>query len=72
MKWLTYFLIAYAISNFIVFVNRIGHRAGLRPGQIMALVLRGISGEWMAVYSGALMIFFSGLRGMKQYTRSYD
>jgi hypothetical protein len=32
----------------------------------MALVLRGISGEWMAFYSAALLIFSSAARGMKQ------
>jgi hypothetical protein len=62
MKWMTYFLIGYAIFNFIVFVNRIGHREGLQPGQIMALVFRGISGEWMVFYSGALLIFSSATR----------
>ena len=72
MKWLTYFLIAYAILNFIVFVNRIGHREGLQPDQIMALVLRGISGEWMAVYSAALLIFSSAVRGIRQYARPDD
>jgi len=62
MKWMTYFLIAYAIFNFIVFVNRIGHREGLQPDQITALVLRGISGEWMVFYSTALLIFSSAIR----------
>jgi hypothetical protein len=66
MKWMTYFLIGYAIFNFIVFLNRIGHREGLQPDQIMALVFRGISGEWMAFYSAALLIFSSAARGMKQ------
>lgn len=66
MKWMTYFLIGYAIFNFIMFLNRIGHREGLQPDQIMALVLRGISGEWMAFYSAALLIFSSAARGMKQ------
>jgi hypothetical protein len=62
MIWMTYFLIAYAIFNFIVFVNRIGHREGLQPDQITAIVLRGISGEWMVFYSGALLIFSSAIR----------
>ena len=59
---MTYFLIGYAILNFIVFVNRIGHREGLQPDQITAIVLRGISGEWMGFYSGALLIFSSAIR----------
>lgn len=70
MKWITYLLIGYAIFNFIVFLNRFGHREGLQPDQIMALVFRGISGEWMAFYSSALLIFFSAVRGMKQSTPS--
>jgi len=65
MKWMTYFFVSYAILNFIVFVNRIGHREGLQPDQIMALVFRGVSGEWMAFYSGAVLIFSSAIRGMK-------
>lgn len=62
MKWMTYFLIVYGIFNFIVFVNRIGHREGLQPDQIMPLIFRGISGEWMVFYSGALLIFSSAIR----------
>jgi hypothetical protein len=62
MKWMTYFLIGYGIFNFIVFVNRIGHREGLQPDQIMPLIFRGISGEWMVFYSGALLIFSSAIR----------
>ncbi len=59
---MTYFLIGYGIFNFIVFVNRIGHRQGLQPDQIMPLIFRGISGEWMVFYSGALLIFSSAIR----------
>lgn len=70
VKWITYLLIGYAIFNFIVFLNRFGHREGLQPDQIMALVFRGVSGEWMAFYSGALLIFSSAIRGLKQNTRS--
>jgi hypothetical protein len=72
MKWMTYFLIGYAIFNTIVFLNRIGHREGLQPNQIMALVFRGISGEWMAFYSAALLIFSSAVREMKQYTQTSE
>jgi hypothetical protein len=68
VKWVTYLLIGYAIFNFIVFLNRFGHREGLPPDQIMALVFRGVSGEWMAFYSTALLIFSSAIRGMKRDT----
>jgi len=66
IKWITYLLIGYAIFNFIVFLNRFGHREGLQPDQIVAIVFRGVSGEWMAFYSAALLIFFSAIRGLKE------
>jgi len=59
MKWVTYFLVGYAVFNLIVFLNRFGNRAGLEPAQIMALVFRGVSGEWMAFYAGSFLVFFS-------------
>jgi hypothetical protein len=69
IKWVTYFFAGYAVFNLVVFLNRFGNRGGLEPSQIMALVFRGVSGEWMAFYAGSFLIFFSAKRQMDRNAR---
>ena len=59
-------LAGYAVLNFIVFVNLLGTIGGKRPDEIMSIVFRGVSGEWMAFYSVALLIFYSARRQLKR------
>jgi hypothetical protein len=66
LKWMTGILAGYAVLNFIVFVNLIGTIAGRRPDEITSLVFRGVSGEWMAFYSAAFLVFFSAKRRLKR------
>jgi hypothetical protein len=68
-KWLkrmTCVLAGYAVLNFIVFVNLIGTIAGGQPDKITSIVFRGVSGEWMAFYSAAFLVFFSAKRKLKR------
>jgi hypothetical protein len=66
MKWMTAFLAGYAVFNFIVFVNLLGTIGGRRPDEITSIVFRGASGEWMAFYSAAFLVFFSAKRRLKR------
>jgi hypothetical protein len=66
LKWMTCVLAGYAVFNFIVFVNLLGTIGGKRPDEITPIVFRGVSGEWMAFYSAALMVFYSARRQLKR------
>jgi len=59
MIWTAGVLLAYAILNLVIFLNRFGDRDNLPPDQTMALIFRGTSGEWMVLYSAAFVIFFA-------------
>jgi hypothetical protein len=66
LKWMTCVFAGYAVFNFIVFVNLLGTIGGKRPDEITPIVFRGVSGEWMAFYSAALMVFYSARRQLKR------
>jgi hypothetical protein len=66
LKWMTCVLAGYAVVNFIVFVNLLGTIGGKQPNEIMSIVFRGVSGEWMAFYSAALVVFYSARRQLKR------
>ena len=66
MKWTTCFFAGYAVLNLITFLNHFGHREGMLPDAVMALVFRGISGEWMAFYSASFLVFYSAIRARKR------
>jgi hypothetical protein len=66
LKWMTCVLAGYAVFNFIVFVNLLGTIGGKRPDEITPIVFRGVSGEWMAFYSAALLTFYSARRQLKR------
>jgi len=66
LKWMTSVLAGYAVLNFIVFVNLMGTIAGRQPDEITSIVFRGVSGEWMAFYSAAFLVFFSAKRRLKR------
>jgi hypothetical protein len=66
LKWMTYVLAGYAVLNFIVFVNLLGTIGGKRPDEITSIVFRGVSGEWMAFYSAAFLVFFAAKRRLKR------
>lgn len=70
LKWLTCALAGYAVLNFIVFVNLLGSIGGKRPEEITSLVFRGFSGEWMAFYSAAFLVFYSAKKRLKQMDKS--
>ena len=70
LKWMTCVLAGYAVFNFIVFVNLLGTIGGKGPDEIMPIVFRGDSGEWMAFYSAALLIFYSARRQLKRTEKS--
>jgi hypothetical protein len=66
LKWMASVFAGYAVVNFIVFVNLLGTIGGKRPDEITPIVFRGVSGEWMAFYSAALLIFYSARRQLKR------
>jgi hypothetical protein len=69
LKWMTVVLAGYAVLNFIVFVNLLGTISGKRPDEITSIVFRGVSGEWMAFYSAAFLVFFSAKRRLNRIER---
>lgn len=70
LKWVTGVLAGYAVFNFIVFVNLLGTIGGKQPDEITAIVFRGFSGEWMAFYSVALLVFYSARRQLKRTAKN--
>ena len=72
LKWLTCVLAGYAFFNFIVFVNLLGTIGGKRPDEITSIVFRGVSGEWMAFYSAALLVFYTARRQLKRTEKELD
>jgi len=70
LKWMTCILAGYAVVNFIVFVNLLGTIGRRQPNEIMSIVFRGVSGEWMAFYSAALLVFHSARRQLKRVEKN--
>jgi hypothetical protein len=60
MKYMTSFFFGYAILNFIIFII-LGDGNGGSSENPSPNTLRGFSGHWMAFYSVALAMLYSGI-----------
>lgn len=69
MKYMTYVFFGYAFINFaLFFFGSFGVQAN-STGDVSPSVLRGFSGHWMAFYSAALAMLYSGTRASQMQTR---
>jgi hypothetical protein len=61
MKYMTYGFFAYAVANFVVFMfyAPVGQKTG---ANVLATVVHGFSGHWMAFYSAGLAILTTAYR----------
>ena len=66
MRYMVYFLFAYAAVNFLLYMTTVGFG---HAGDPTAQDWRGFSGHWMVFYSASLAILYSAARGMANVPR---
>ena len=64
MRNMTYAFLWYAMLNFLVFLTNAPKATG--SGPMPPAVVRGFSGHWMAFYSAALAMLYSGMNLWEQ------
>ena len=62
MRWVLLLFFIYAFANFLIFWNKLSNLSGKSSGEIMAIVLRGISGHWLFFYFALFIVFYSAMQ----------
>jgi len=64
MRYMVYFLFAYAAVNFLLYMTKVGFG---HAGDPTAQDWRGFSGHWMVFYSASLAILYSAAREWRMF-----
>ena len=62
MRWVLLLFFIYAFANFFIFWNKVSNLRGKSPDELMAIVLRGISGHWLFFYFALFIVFYSAMQ----------
>jgi hypothetical protein len=62
MRWVLLLFFIYAFANFFIFWNKLFNLGGKSSDDVMAIVLRGISGHWLFFYFALFIVFYSAMQ----------
>jgi hypothetical protein len=66
MRWMLLLFLFYAVANFFMFWNKLFNLHGKSSDEIMAIVLRGFSGNWLFFYFGIFIVFYAAMQATRQ------
>lgn len=67
MRRAFYFLFAYSILNFVLFMITTGSQSKTELGEVPLSVVRGFSGHWMIFYGAAFAVLYSRIHAPQLY-----
>jgi hypothetical protein len=65
MRWVLLLFFIYAFANFFIFWNKLFNLRAKSSDEIMAIVLRGISGHWLFFYFALFIVFYSAMQAIQ-------